>query len=139
MSRMLPDYQPCSSSCCCYLVAKSCPILLQPHKLYPAPLSMGFPRQEYWSGLPFPSPEDLPDPGIELAAPALQANSFLLNHEGSPEFTVPGPTHQGTMKSPNICSCTADCSKHLFSYLYVPGGEVLRGNCWFQGSLHGEC
>ena len=39
------------------------------------PLSMGFPRQEYWSGLPFPPPVDLPDPGIELMSPALQADS----------------------------------------------------------------
>ena len=38
---------------------------------YHAPLSMGFPRQEYWSGLPFPSPEDLPDPGIGPGSPAL--------------------------------------------------------------------
>ena len=38
-----------------------------------APLSMGFFRQEYWSGLPFPSPGDLPDPGIEPGSPALQA------------------------------------------------------------------
>ena len=38
---------------------------------YQAPLSMGFSRQEYWSGLPFPSPEDLPDPGIEPRSPAL--------------------------------------------------------------------
>ena len=40
-----------------------------------APLSMGFSRQEYWSGLPFPSPEDLPDPGIKHESPALQADS----------------------------------------------------------------
>ena len=40
-----------------------------------APLSMGFSRQEYWSGLPFPSPGDLPNPGIELGSPALQADS----------------------------------------------------------------
>ena len=40
-----------------------------------APLSMGFPSQEYWSRLPFPSPEDLPDPGIELGSPSLQADS----------------------------------------------------------------
>ena len=39
-----------------------------------APLSMGLSRQEYWSGLPFPSPGDLPDPGIELGSPALQAD-----------------------------------------------------------------
>ena len=38
-----------------------------------APLSMGFPRQEYWSGLPFPSPGDLPDPGIEPASPVSPA------------------------------------------------------------------
>ena len=54
-----------------------------------APLSMGFPRQEYWSGLPFPSPGDLPDPGIKHASPALQvvptlqADSLPLSHQGS--------------------------------------------------------
>ena len=40
-------------------------------------MSVGFPRQEYWSGLPFPSPEDLPKPGIEPGSPALQADSLL--------------------------------------------------------------
>ena len=43
---------------------------------YQAPLSLGFSRQEYWSGLPFPSPGDLPDPGIEPWSPALQADAF---------------------------------------------------------------
>ena len=42
-----------------------------------APLSMGFSRQEYWSGLPVPSPGDLPDPGTEPRSPALQADSLL--------------------------------------------------------------
>ena len=41
-----------------------------------APLSIGFSRQEYWSGLPFPSPGDLPNPGIEPRSPALQADSL---------------------------------------------------------------
>ena len=41
-----------------------------------APLSMEFPRQEYWSGLPFPSPGNLPDPGIEPASPALVGGFF---------------------------------------------------------------
>ena len=41
-----------------------------------APLSMGFSRQKYWSGFPFPSPEELPDPGIEPVSPALQAVSL---------------------------------------------------------------
>ena len=41
-----------------------------------APLSMGFSRQEYWSGLPFPSPKDLPDLGIKTRSPALRADSL---------------------------------------------------------------
>ena len=44
---------------------------------YRAPLSMGFSRQEYWSGLPLPSPGDLPDPGIEPRSPTLQADTLL--------------------------------------------------------------
>ena len=43
-----------------------------------APLSMGFPRQEYWGGLPFPSPGDLPDPGIKPVFPAWQGGFFAL-------------------------------------------------------------
>ena len=45
---------------------------------YQAPLTMGFPRQECWSGLPFPSPGDLSDPGIEPGSPALQAEALHL-------------------------------------------------------------
>ena len=48
-----------------------------------APLSMGFSRQEYWSGLPFPSPGDLPDPGIEPRSPALQA-ALTSEPQGKP-------------------------------------------------------
>ena len=43
---------------------------------YKAPPSMGFSRQQYWSGLPFPSPGDLPDSGIEPGSPALQADAL---------------------------------------------------------------
>ena len=46
------------------------------------PLSMEFSRQEYWSGLPFPSPVDLPDPGIEPGSPTLQADSLLTKPLG---------------------------------------------------------
>jgi len=45
---------------------------------------MGFPRQEYWSGLPFPSPGDIPDPGIEPTSPALAGGFFTTGHQGSP-------------------------------------------------------
>ena len=49
-----------------------------------APLSMEFSRQEYWSALPFPSPGDLPDPGIEPWSPALQADSLPSEPPGKP-------------------------------------------------------
>ena len=58
-----------------------------------APLSMGFSRQEYWNGLPRPPPGDLPDPGIEPTspvAPALQADSLPLSHQGSPITSTKG-------------------------------------------------
>ena len=53
-----------------------------------APLSMGFPKQEYWSGLPFPPPGDLPNPGIKPTSPvssALQADSLPTVPEGKPQ------------------------------------------------------
>ena len=51
---------------------------------YQALLSMGFSRQEYCTGLPFASPGDLPNPGIEPESLALQVDSLLLSHQGSP-------------------------------------------------------
>ena len=51
-----------------------------------APLSIGFSRQEYWSGLPFPSPGDLPDPGIKPESPVLQADSLPLSHARETPF-----------------------------------------------------
>ena len=53
-----------------------------------APLSMGFPRQEYWSELPFPSPGDLSNPGIEPASPALQADSLPTELPGKAREAV---------------------------------------------------
>ena len=59
------------------LVPKSCPTLAVLWTVAcQAPLSMGFSRQEYWSGLPFPFPGHLPDPGIEPGSPALQADDL---------------------------------------------------------------
>ena len=54
-----------------------------------APLSMGFSRQEeYWSGLPFPSPGDLPDPGTEPASPVLAGRFFTTEPPGKPKYLV---------------------------------------------------
>ena len=70
------------------LVAQSCPTLCDHWTVArQAPLSMEFSRQEYWSVLPFPSPGDLPDPGIEPRPPILQADSFLSE---SPELQTMG-------------------------------------------------
>ena len=69
----------------CVLVPPLCPTLCDPMdcSLLALP-SMGFSRQEYWSGLPFPSPGDLPDPGIEPKSPALQADSLPTEPPGKP-------------------------------------------------------
>ena len=68
------------------LVGKLCPILfvISWTAACQAPLSLGFPRQEYWSELPFPSPGDLPDPGIESTAPALADRFFTTEPRGKP-------------------------------------------------------
>ena len=59
-------------------------------------LSKEFSRQEYWSGLPFPSPADLPDLGTELTSPALQVDYLPLSHQGSRE----DKTFRGTLSNP---------------------------------------
>ena len=70
----------------CYfdgLVAKSCATLATPWTVgHQAPLSMGFSRQEYWSGFPFPSPGNFPNPGIKPGSPALQADSLPTELQG---------------------------------------------------------
>ena len=53
---------------------------------YQAPLSMGFSRQEYWSGLPFPSPGGFPNPGIEPRSPTLQTDALTSEPPGKPIF-----------------------------------------------------
>ena len=55
---------------------------------YQAPPHMGFSRQEYWSGLPFPSPGELPDPGIEPGSPALQADALHSESPGRQKQSV---------------------------------------------------
>ena len=109
------------------LVAKSCPTLATPQTVpCQAPLSVEFSRQEYWSGLPFPSPGDLPNPKIEPRSPALQANSFphsvrwewlclpfisvgAENHGSSVTFPrSPNPN----VTSPENCSVSAKKQKY---------------------------
>ena len=64
------------------------------------PPSMGFSRQEYWNGLPFPPPEDLSNPGIQPRSPALQADSLLLSHLGSPNTHKTRKQFTGRIREP---------------------------------------
>ena len=75
-----------------------------------APLSMGFPRQEYWSGLPFPSPGDLPDPGIEPMSLALAGGFFTIEPPENPIALV-------SQSYPTLCD-PMDCS---------PSGSSVHG------------
>ena len=75
-----------------------------------APLSMAFSRQEYWSGLPFPSPGDLPNPGIKLASLALQVDSLPLRHQGSSHKDIKMIIHKLENKGPWWCLSCRDSS-----------------------------
>ena len=101
----------------------------RPHELQPAqaPLPTGFPRQEYWSGLPFPTPEDLPDPGMKsmsLISPALAGEIFFflpLHHLGSPfismllsQFIPPSSPHP---RSPTASKSLFSVRIFFFSFL----------------------
>ena len=77
-----------------------------------APLSMEFSRLEYWSGLPFPSAGDLPDPGIESQSPLLQADSLLSDPPGKPHGRGLIQTRWTIRHSVDeFCFCVVDCLK----------------------------
>ena len=76
------------------LVAQQCLTLCNPTDYRPsfqAPLSIGFSRQEHWSGLPFSSPGDLPDPGIEARSPSFQGDTLRSELSGKPLPSLVGP------------------------------------------------
>ena len=85
----------------CCLVTESYPTLATPWTVaHQAPLSMGFSRQEYWSGLPFSSPGDLSNPGIEPGSPTLQADALLSEPPGNPKGTAtPWTEEPGELQS----------------------------------------
>ena len=103
--------------CCACSAAKPCPILcdLKDCITCQAPLFLGFPRQEYWSGWPFPSPWDLPDPGIELASPAsptLPGRFFTTEHLESPSVGADSPALPGHMGRGSSLSRIKPASGH---------------------------
>ena len=107
--------------CCCCLVTKSCPTLRDPMDYSPpAPLSMGFSRQEYWSGLSCPPPGDLPYLGIELMSPAWQADSSPLK----PGETTPPHTLTSLSLSLYIYTYTHTHTYMYTSYWFCFSGEL---------------
>ena len=101
-----PVQAPAQSRCC--LVAKSLRLFATPWTVaHQAPLSMGFPRQEYWPGLPFPPPGDLPDPGVEPDSPALAGSFFTTELCGKPPKTElpPNSVSDGCSLSPPQYLC----------------------------------
>ena len=78
------------------------------HRSLLDPLSVGVSRQEYWSGKPFPVPGDLPNPGIELGSPPLQADSLLSSYQGCNVLEVKVKVAQSC---PTLCN-PMDCTLH---------------------------
>ena len=95
-------------------VTQSCPTFCDPmDSSLQAPPSMGFSRQEYWSGLLFPSPGDLPNPGIELPSPALEGRFFTPEKLGKLKWAYYDPEKIKNHQTPetndkstiNVCRC----------------------------------
>ena len=86
-----------------------------------APIFMGFPRQVYWSGRPFPSPGDLPDPGMEPMSPALAGRFFTTEPRGKPKYEV---TH--------MYFCTYPLSV-WWSFLLLACWKLY--NCYFKSCM----
>ena len=80
-----------------------------------APLSVRFPRQERWSGLPCPPSGDLPDPGFEPTSSALQADSLLLSHREGPYSTVLSAI--STVFTKKICKTFSSCMIEILYHL----------------------
>ena len=101
----------------------------------PAPLFMGFPRQEYWSGLPFPSPGDLPDQGLNPSLLHWQVDSLSLSHQGSPHvyvlFVVKLLSHVSFLARPWTAAfqtpLSSTISQNLLKFVFIV--SVILSKC----------
>ena len=98
-----PHSEGCSAVKESERVTELCLTLATPWTVaHQAPLSMGFSRQEYWSGLPFPSPGDLLDPGIEPRSPTSQVDSLLSEPPGKPASRDQNPNSKTQQASQSL-------------------------------------
>ena len=108
-------------------VSQSCPTLSDPMNCSsPGSSVQGFPRQEYWIGLPFPSHRDLPNPGIELTSPAFSGGFFTTEPPGKPHEVVWDHFYTFSGESFFPLRAHADIFR-LPCHCLVPGG---RGGVW---------
>ena len=103
---------------------------------YQAPPSMGFSRQEYWSGLPFPSPRDLPSPGIKPGSPALQADALPSEPPGRPKVKVKVVPLCPTLCDPNDCTVHGTLQARLLEWVAFP---FCRGSSQPRGRTQVSC
>ena len=109
---LFPQITICLIVCCCCSVAKLCTTLWCQTLVHQAHLSMRFSRQEYWSGLPFPSPGFLPGTRIEPGSPAFTGRFFTIEPLGKPDcvlqFSFRGsPSHTWSFFSDVKSSCSS--------------------------------
>ena len=134
----------------CCSVTKSCLTLLGPHGLtvaWQALLSVGFPRQAYWSGLPFPSPGDLPDPEVEPMSSALAGRLYHWATGEAPYYKcVCVCVCSVTQSCPTLCDLT-DCSPPDSSIHWIFQARVRKwvaisyskGSSWPRGWTYVFC
>ena len=99
---------------------------------YQAPLSMEFSREEYWSGLPFPSQGELPDPGIECRSPALQAEALPSEPPGKPDSDEYQPC---TLLSIFVSTLLLNLQNKLKSKIKQPAQQKRRKSLVFPKPL----
>ena len=121
---------PCAQMCVLRCLVMSNSLWL--HGAHQAPLSMEFSRQEYWSGLPFPPPGDLPDPGTEPMSPALAARFFTTMPPGKPIHSA-GCILLAAVVSwyfPLVFSATAHSTPSPF--YHVSGTSILKPPSYYH-------
>ena len=125
-----------------HVYSLSCaPVVATPWTIaHQSPLFMGFPRQEYWSGLPFASPGDLPNPGIKPRSPALQEDSLSSKSPGKPKNTGMGSLSllQGIFLTQRLNPGLPHCRQILYclSHQGSPELVVMDREAW-RAAIHG--
>ena len=148
LERTALERGPCVCVCVCVCVracsvTQWCPTLWDPMEAHQTPLSMGFPKKEYWSGLPFPSPGgspgDLPDPGIEPTSPTSAGRFFTSEPPGkSPSWGSRAEINQSIHPSLHH-SVLQTCTKQFTHQALCSYWGEQAHSSWPPGASQPEC